>query len=420
MFSREIFSISTGIRIAVAVGAGVVFFIFAPIAIAIAGSALLIAAALVGEKKPNTQPIPIQTDTAITTAWFVLNNLDDAVVVYDEQFTIRAMNPVAERLLSLQKDLVIGTSLTPNAVHNASLALLAYVLFPSVAPSFTTLSEAGMWPERMILTISTPSLELITTLHRVAENTGKYLFIKVIRNATHERSLMESKGEFIRVAAHQLRTPLTALNWALNTLKPVVAEKAPESVAVVVQAIETAERAVKTTNDLLDSTRIEDGNMTLVIQNNDVGALVEKIVKEIMPFAKERSVTVIYTKPADTCVAAVDETLISAAIANLVDNAIRYNVLNGTVTVSVTRDSERITITIADTGIGIPQEDRARIFEKLYRASNAAQHEPNGSGLGLYITKTIVERHRGTITHTSIPQRGTTFTVTLPAVDVSS
>jgi signal transduction histidine kinase len=414
MFSSDTFSAPIIIRIVVALGITAALFMFAPIVLAIAGSALLVASALIHEKKQVVQQAP-QAHDAATAAWFILNNLDDAVVVYDERFTIRAMNPVAERLFTLSKNTIIGKTLTPNTAHDPSLTLITYILFPSVAPSFTTLSEAGMWPERMILTIENPPLELETTLHRVAESDGMYVFVKIVRNTTRERVLVESKSEFIRVAAHQLRTPLTAINWALHALQPVITERAPEVIETVVQAIETTERAVKTTNDLLDSARIEGGNITLSLALFDVADLVNSIAQEIIPFGKERSIRIAYEKPPYPCMLNADKTLVGAAIANLIDNAVRYNVPNGTVSIAVSKDHGNISISVSDTGIGIPQKDSGRMFEKMYRASNAAQHEPNGSGLGLSITKTIVERHRGTITYISVPQRGTTFTMTFPA-----
>ncbi|PIP30048.1 hypothetical protein COU12_01470 [Candidatus Jorgensenbacteria bacterium CG10_big_fil_rev_8_21_14_0_10_54_38] len=349
----------------------------------------------------------------------VIANAREGVIAYDPDFTILSINQAAERFFGVTAGEVTGKRMDPGLVKDVLLSSLVQTLFPSLAPHMAQLSEAGVWPQETAISLENPARELSVTTHRLTGIQGKeVVFLKLVWDRTEEKALMNSKNELVSVAAHQLRTPLTAIRWSLENLEKATEGSAPEIKQCVGEMHNLVERTLKTANDLLDVTKIEEGKFEFHPTDVDFTALMEKILQMVAPIAKRYGVTLYLNPPAAPLpTLRLDEGRIATAVINLLDNAIRYNVRGGKVMILVEAqrtDPLSLKVTIEDTGIGIPREELGKLFGKLQRASNAAQIEPNGSGLGLYITKNIIENHGGDIGIVSELNRGTTVWFTLP------
>jgi len=350
----------------------------------------------------------------------VIQNIRDGVVVYDTNFRILSLNKPAEEIFGLNAGEVLRERLEPGMIKNPRLKTLIEIIFPSLAPLMNTISASG-WPQIIDLTLEEPHREIRTALNRIINEKNEVVgFLKIITDMTREKNIVESKTEFISVAAHQLRTPLTALNWSFESLNKILGDKNPnlkDVEGLAKEGWQLTERSLKIVNDLLNAARIEEGRFGFDFEETDVNDFLGAIVKQAEPIAKEYGIKMVFSPSAKKYSIKIDKQLLGMAFSNLLDNGIKYNVKNGNVDIVAGPDSnpDSVRIEIRDTGVGIPKEDLGKMFQKFYRGTNVVQMEPNGSGLGLFITKNIIERHGGKISIDSQIGRGTVFSITLPA-----
>lgn len=348
----------------------------------------------------------------------IVDHVHEGVVIYRPDSVVIGMNQAAERIFKIESREVLGKRMDPGLVKDAHLSAFIQTLFPSLAPRVVQLSDAGAWPQITTITLQNPSRELNTSLHPIADaRGGSIAFLKLIKDLSEEEMMAASEKEFVSVAAHQLRTPLTAISWSLESLTKLVKDGGKEVTDLVSETRNLVERTLKTTNDLLDVTKIEQGKLEYHPVDTDLVVTMEKILQVVAPIAKAHEVSVFLNPPeAALPLLNLDENRISAAVINFLDNAIRYNIRGGKVMVSFELKAAppAVKVSITDTGVGIPQEDLGKLFGKLQRGSNIAQVEPNGSGLGLYIAKNIIVHHGGEVGIDSELNRGTTVWFTLP------
>ncbi len=226
----------------------------------------------------------------------------------------------------------------------------------------------------------------------------------------------EAKTHFVTVAAHQLRTPLSAMKWSLKLLlNGDVGELAPAQKEYVKSAYETNENTIKLVNDLLDVSRIEGGRFEYDFKEGDIAEVIATVVSLFNLAAQNKNIKLIFERPAGVSVVIkFDAEKIQMVLENLIGNAINYTPAGGQVIVGLTDDGDKIKISVADTGIGITDKDLPRLFSKFFRLDNAVKMVPNGTGLGLFISKNIVLRHEGNIDVKSEVGRGSVFTLILP------
>jgi signal transduction histidine kinase len=232
----------------------------------------------------------------------------------------------------------------------------------------------------------------------------------------HEHDLETSrvKSDFISTAAHQLRTPLTGIRWALEALQK---EPLAEGQMVLVQnAVSKSKDLVSVVGTLLDISSIESGKYKYTFTPVALQDLVQHVVNDFQPLATETGVALRYSMPTEEIpFVHADAERITWVLNNLIENAIRYTPREGNVALVVHRSADRVLIEVSDTGIGIAKEDRNNIFERFYRAGNAIAKENKGSGLGLYIARTIVTDHGGDLTFSANTSgTGTTFLIAIP------
>ena len=242
---------------------------------------------------------------------------------------------------------------------------------------------------------------------------------KVSESREREVSLSNIKSQFVTVAAHQLRTPLSALKWSLRLmLDGDMGEINEKQREFLKQSYQTNEHIIHLINDFLDISRIEEGRFGFQFKKTKILDTIQKAVEASMAQAVVREVTLSFTKDVPPDIEAIaDESRMYTAVLNILDNAIRYSDTGGEVTVRAALKQGTLEIRITDTGIGIPPVEQSKIFSRFYRASNAIRQQTEGSGLGLFIAKNIIEHHGGSITFTSEEQKGTTVSFTIPVTD---
>lgn len=225
--------------------------------------------------------------------------------------------------------------------------------------------------------------------------------------------LDKQKSEFVSTVAHQLRTPLSAVKWTLDLLlKEDPGTLVSEQKALVMKAYESNERIINLIKDMLGVDRLESGSVGLSLFDISLPDLMNNIVEEFKSQISKRQVTVQMKVEADFPKVSVDPQKIRAVFQNLIENAVKYT--KDSILIDLRRDGNNAVIKIKDNGIGIPKAQQDEIFKRFFRAENAIKRDPEGSGLGLFIVRTIVERHGGMIRFETEEGKGTTFIITIP------
>ena len=221
------------------------------------------------------------------------------------------------------------------------------------------------------------------------------------------------KTEFVSIASHQLRTPLSSMRWSLNLIKDGKCSQA-DNAAFIGLIQEETDRMIRLVNDLLDVSRIEMGKNTFIPRQTNIYVLVQKIVNNSSLYAQANNITLQLEAPATLPNVYTDPDKISLVIQNLRDNAIKYTKGKGEVKISLAEEKKFIKMTIRDTGVGIPKNQQKHIFQKFFRSDNIMKHQTIGTGLGLFIAKAVIEQSNGRVWFESEEGKGTTFYFTLP------
>lgn len=227
------------------------------------------------------------------------------------------------------------------------------------------------------------------------------------------QKLESSRQEFVSNVSHELKTPITSIKVLSDSL--LMQEDAPVELyrEFLTDIAEEIEREDKIINDLLSLVKLDKKAGDLNIVSININELLEQILKRLSPIAKKQNIELIY-ESFRPVIAEVDEVKLSLAISNLIENAIKYNSEEGWVRVSLNADHKYFFIKVADSGIGIPEEEQDSIFERFYRVDKARSRETGGTGLGLAITRNVIQMHRGAIRVYSKEGEGTTFNVRIP------
>lgn len=270
-----------------------------------------------------------------------------------------------------------------------------------------------------------PYAHLQTVLDRVADgnldagisvNTYKetcLLSRSLQSTITKLKEVDQSREEFVANVSHELKTPITSIRVLADSLMGM--EQAPVELyqEFMTDISDEIDRESKIIDDLLSMVKMGKAAAELNVAQVDINALIQQILKRLRPIAQKRNVELVFESIRDV-VADVDETKLSLAINNLVENAIKYNVENGWVRVVLDADHKFFYVKVADSGIGIPEDYQERVFDRFYRVDKARSRETGGTGLGLSITRSVILMHHGAIRLLSKEGEGSTFTVRIP------
>lgn len=240
-------------------------------------------------------------------------------------------------------------------------------------------------------------------------------FVVSERDLSNEKKIDKIKNQFIALASHQLRTPLSSMKWNMEMLiKGDVGKLLPEQSDLTKSIYESVQRMITLVNSLLNVSRIESGKLMIDPKPTNIISLVTEVLAEFKNAASKKKIKIETNFASDISEINVDRVLIKEVYRNLLTNALKYSKVGGLIKLNIKKMGNNITSELIDNGIGIPVKDQNSIFNKFHRGSNVLKADTDGNGLGLYMTKIIVETSNGKIWFDSNEDKGTTFWFTLP------
>lgn len=334
-----------------------------------------------------------------------LANFPDGLILLDKDDRIIFINPEAQKILEIDEEYAIGKNIARvNSSRSRSLleALGGDIKVDNEIHEFS---------------IDKPNKRSFNLkVAPILRGEGIIGFLVVLIDITREKEVDVMKSQFVSIAAHQLRTPLTGIKWSfLALLEKETGALSGDQKRIIEDGLTAINHTIVLINDLLNVAHIEEGKFGFNFQTVELKPLVEESFRRFEPFANEKGVKLSLELTKENIPELnIDREKIALSLDNLLDNAIKYTSPGGSVLIKLERQSGSVIIIVKDTGIGIPKKQLDRTFTKFFRAENALLFQTSGSGLGLYMTKNIIERHGGTVEMTSIENKGTTLTITLP------
>lgn len=347
----------------------------------------------------------------------IVNSMGDGLFVINTKLEIVLMNRAAERMSAWDRELVIGK-------RYDEIFTFVFEKDRTSSDSFIkeTLETGRMQHEpvnhSLLLNREKEEISVATTaaplLDKDNDVTGCVI---VFRNVTREREIDRLKTEFVSVATHQLQTPLTGMKWFLELVLAGRAGALTHKQAEYLRHVnDSNDRMIRLINDLLSVSRIESGSaFTPNPTSFNLIPVIRQLITDNVAIAKSVGVHVKRLHLPKHLTVYADEPNVRMAIGNVINNAIRYSREGGLVEISCDASNPKeAVLTVRDNGVGIPRSKQHRVFEKFFRAPNALTKMPDGTGLGLYIAKAVIEAHGGRIWFQSREGKGTTFYVAIP------
>ncbi|MGF7003799.1 signal transduction histidine kinase [Lachnospiraceae bacterium PF1-21] len=308
-------------------------------------------------------------------------------------------NAIAETMSILE-----GVTEVLIIIMTVAIALIAFLIGSKVVRPFRRITD---------------SIEAVTEgfdddyLHENAYEETEVLSVAFNKMLGRMKVLDDSRQEFVANVSHELKTPLTSMKVLADSLL-AQEEVPPELYREFMQDLsEEIDRENIVINDLLTLVKLDKTNPHLTIEGQNINEMLERILKRLRPVAAERNIELVFESYGPV-MAEVDEIKLVLAFSNLIENGIKYNHDNGWVKVTLDADHKWFTVIISDSGIGIPEEEGERIFERFYRVDKSRSGEISGTGLGLSIARSAVLLHRGAIKVQGNDDGGTDFNVRIP------
>ena len=338
----------------------------------------------------------------------IAENMREGAILLDASKKILFINPTAKIILGIGK----------NQTNREEVIGAFNKKFPSINID-KCLKQSAPGNPCKIAEIESESEIFQLIFSKLSEkDQRKYLTDAMIwiEDITEAKMLERKKSEFVSVVAHQLRTPLSGIKWTLHMLiSGDFGEMTNEQKVFLMKSYENNERMISLVNDMLAADRIESGRMKYDLIRINIRDLVENVLFEVFPNAEKRRIKINFNSPPEEkFVVLVDPSKIRAVLQNLLENSIKYTMEGGAIYINISKQDSVVTVTIKDNGIGIPKEQKQQIFTRFFRAPNALKLEANGTGLGLYMVKKIVEQHGGKVWFESEENNGSTFYFSLP------
>jgi len=333
----------------------------------------------------------------------IISYLTDGLLVFDRYSRLSLINPRAEELLGVKKEKVLGVS------------FLNLYPFPKFKSLISFLGGEIKNVSRKEVQIKEGFIIEVTAIPMEVEK-EKFGTIVLLHNISREKLIEKMKNEFVSLAAHKLRTPTSATKWSLGMLLSgdfgIISD---QQRAILKKTYLTNERMIELIEDLLNVATIEEGKYLSKVALSNIEEVIQLVVDNNLERARNKSIGLEFRKSKEKIQnIMLDKKKMEMAIENIIDNAIKYTNPGGRITVFLKGIKKNIEIKIKDSGIGIPEEQQERIFSKFFRGSNVMRMETEGSGLGLFIAKNIIEAHGGQIWFDSKKGKGTTFYINLP------
>jgi two-component system phosphate regulon sensor histidine kinase PhoR len=347
----------------------------------------------------------------------ILSGMVEGVVALDAEGRVLFANDRAQQLLEFPVTNPVGRRLWEVVRQRPLLDVVQQAL-------------AGPQPHRQELTWAGASLRSLTVHAARLPGPPPRGAVLVVHDTTDLRRLERLRQEFVANVSHELKTPLSVIKVCVETLQDGAADDPVPRAQFLKQIAHQSDRLHALILDLLSLARIESGEELLELCALPVAQILREALNRHRPRAQARSQSLCLiangsrwvpgeaepaeSEPAEQVAAWADEEAVGEILDNLLDNAVKYTPVGGQIEVTWQADDREITMQVRDTGIGIPESDLPRIFERFYRVDKARSRELGGTGLGLSIVKHLTQALHGTVRATSHLGSGTTFTVTLP------
>jgi PAS domain S-box-containing protein len=341
-----------------------------------------------------------------------VENASDHIVITDNEGKILYLNEAAEQITGFKQEEVLGQKAGSDENWGGQMDKNVYVDFWKVVSEekkvflgeFENIKKDG---SKYVAQASVAP---------ILDDNGEVLFyVGIERDVTKIKDIDRMKTEFISLASHQLRTPLSAIKWFLEMLMAGDAGKLnKEQMEFVNNINDSNERMIDLVNSLLNVSRIESGRIIIDPKPTNLKDLVDQIVKELTPNIEEKGHQLIISAHPDLPDINIDPKLISNVYLNLISNAIKYTPENGEISIFISKKDEQIVSQVSDNGYGIPKKHQDNIFNKFFRAENVVKFDTNGNGLGLYLVKAIIDSSGGEVWFESEEEKGTSFFFSLP------
>lgn len=332
----------------------------------------------------------------------ILDSMGDGVIAIDCTGRVIMVNPALERTFKVNQNTSLGKQLI-KVVRNYELDELLHTVLEEKQP--VSREVKFLMPNPRVFRIHATPLK--------ANASTKGGVVALMRDVTERRQLESMRSEFVANVSHELRTPLTSIKGFSETLLDGAMDD-PETARHFLNIINAeADRLTRLINDLLNLSKLEDKRTVLIKQTLHIKDIIDQVAEIFAPQGHVKGITLGVSVPKELPTVQGERDLIFQVVVNLVDNAIKYTPSGGKVDITAARDKDYITVSVHDTGPGIPLEDLPRVFERFYRVDKARTRDAGGTGLGLAIAKHVIELHDGKISAENTG-KGSVFSFTLP------
>ncbi len=356
----------------------------------------------------------------------ILHSIGDGVFVVDENLKVVIINEAAINMTGYKEEEILGVKYTEKL--NFVFEETGKVNSEFIDKAFKTKIVQKMSNHTVLISKNGDKIQVSNSAAPLFDADYNVIgCVVVFRNVTKEREIDKAKSEFVSLASHQLRTPLTVINWYSEMLLNGDAGKLNENQRKFIEeSYKGSQRMVSLVNSLLNVSRLELGTFIIDPESVDIAVLVKSVVFELKPQIIEKKLNLKEYYGDGLPILSADLKLLRMVFQNLLSNAVKYTPDKGEVTISVgiTKAGENfggrkikeksIAIFVSDTGYGITFNQQDKIFSKLFRADNVREKDTEGTGLGLYIVKSIIDLSGGWIWFKSEENKGTIFYITLP------
>jgi PAS domain S-box-containing protein len=346
----------------------------------------------------------------------IVESSSDAIIGVSLDGLVTSWNRGADRLFGYTAREIIGRSCSVLLVPESAK------LLSGIFERLRMNEELGA-QELIGITKTRHRIQLLATCSVTRDLSGNIAGISFIAGDITERKKAEQQvrtalkmqSDFVSFVSHQLRTPLTGIKWLLELAMEQPDDAFEDARSLMVDAKASAVRLIELVNDLLDAARLESGKFNPTPQTIDLAEVTDEVIKDLEPLIRERDQELGFSRLSVKVNA--DPKLLREVTTNLLSNAVKYTPARGRICVALKRDEDGVRWEVTDSGIGVPEAGRARLFEKFFRADNAATLETEGTGLGLYLVRLMIEKSGGQVQYEAPPEGGSRFAFTLPLAD---
>ena len=342
----------------------------------------------------------------------IIEHMADGLIMIDKDVNLLSINPAGRRMLGIGSLDVIGTRIDQQGSPSSLRALIR----KTGSLKTTSIDHDGTGITQHVINLDPPlshTLEVFSSWVKDSNNQllGKVL---VLHDITRERELVQAKDNFISTVSHELRTPVFSIQGFLEL---ILNDKVPDPKKrkrFLELSYEQCKHLRFLLDELLDISRIESGKLIIQKEEISIAGVINRVVEYLQTRAIEKGLDLHANVPPNLPLIEGDGERLEQVISNLVDNAIKFTPEGGKITIIGNVDEKDLLVQVIDTGIGIPADEVSELFQMFYQVDSSSSREIGGTGLGLYISKQLIEMHGGQIWVESVPGRGSNFSFTIP------